>query len=113
MGSGGGTGSNGEGGRGGECYFSYDSIYIPREMGSGGGTGSNGEGGRGGGIIHMYISDELRVEGRLHSNGETGGGTTGGAGAGGSIYVVVGHLDGAGSIETFGGAGMEQLTRHY
>ena len=57
------------------------------------------------GIIHMYISDELRVEGRLHSNGEIGRGTTGGAGAGGSIYVVVGHLDGAGSFETFGGSG--------
>jgi hypothetical protein len=27
----------------------------------------------------MYISDELRVEGRLHSNGEIGRGTTGGA----------------------------------
>lgn len=53
----------------------------------------------------MYISDELRVEGRLHSNGEPGGGSRGGAGAGGSIYVVVGHLDGAGSIETVGGAG--------
>ena len=53
----------------------------------------------------MYISDELRVEGRLHSNGELGRGTTGGAGAGGSIYVVVGHLDGAGSIETVGGSG--------
>jgi hypothetical protein len=53
----------------------------------------------------MYIFDELRVEGRLHSNGEIGRGTTGGAGAGGSIYVVVGHLDGAGSFETFGGSG--------
>lgn len=61
----------------------------------------------------MYISDELRVEGRLHSNGERGGGTTGGAGAGGSIYVVVGHLDGAGSIETFGGPGMEYFCSFY
>ena len=51
----------------------------------------------------MYISYELRVEGRRHSNVE--GGSAGGAGAGGSIYVVVSHLDGAGSIETVGGAG--------
>jgi hypothetical protein len=55
-------------------------------------------------VSRVLISDELRVEGRLHSNGENGVGT-GGAGAGGSIYVVVGHLDGAGSIETVGGSG--------
>lgn len=53
----------------------------------------------------MYISDELRVEGRLHANGESGGGWTGGGGSGGSILVYVSHLDGEGSIEATGGRG--------
>jgi len=55
--------------------------------------------------MYLYIEDELRVEGRLHSNGETGG-TKAGGGAGGSIYIAVNHLDGTGKIETTGGAGM-------
>lgn len=53
----------------------------------------------------MYISDELRVEGRLHANGESGSGSTGGGGSGGSILVYVSHLDGEGSIEATGGRG--------
>ena len=58
------------------------------------------------GIIHMDVWDEVRVEGRLHSNGEAGAGSSAGGGAGGSIQIRVGHLDGAGSIETVGGNGM-------
>jgi len=53
----------------------------------------------------MYIIDELRVEGRLHSNGETGTNSQSGGGAGGSLYLSVNHLDGQGSIETTGGDG--------
>ena len=52
------------------------------------------------------MTDELRVEGRLHSNGETGSDSKAGGGAGGSIYVDVFHLDGTGSIEATGGNGM-------
>ena len=59
--------------------------------------------------MYLYIEDELRVEGRLHSNGETGG-TKAGGGAGGSIYIAVNHLDGTGKIETTGGAGMWLFT---
>ena len=55
----------------------------------------------------MYIVDELRVEGRLHANAESGGGYTGGGGAGGSILVYVKHLDGEGSIEATGGRGKD------
>lgn len=53
----------------------------------------------------MNITDVLRVEGRLHANGEAGQGETGGGGAGGSIQMIVQHLDGEGSIEVTGGRG--------
>ncbi|WAR26294.1 hypothetical protein MAR_011998 [Mya arenaria] len=105
-GSGGGHG--GRGGRGKSGYYSafaYDSIYNPSEIGSGGGNPPQGGGGRGGGIIYMYIEDELRVEGRLHSNGEVGSNNQAGGGAGGSLYLNVNHLDGTGFIETTGGDG--------
>lgn len=57
------------------------------------------------GVIYLYIQDELRVEGRLHSNGEMGSDSKAGGGAGGSLYISVNHLDGTGSIEATGGAG--------
>ena len=53
----------------------------------------------------MDIKETLRVEGRLHANGEEGQGQTGGGGAGGSLYLKVKHLDGSGSIEATGGRG--------
>lgn len=57
------------------------------------------------GIMYLFIEDELRVEGRLHSNGEKGGNSKAGGGAGGSIYLSVNHLDGTGKIEATGGNG--------
>ena len=53
--------------------------------------------------MELHIEDELLVEGRLHSNGEDGGDSWAGGGAGGSILIYVRHLDGLGSIETVGG----------
>jgi len=53
----------------------------------------------------MNISDELRLDGRLHANGEGGSYGYGGGGAGGSIYINVGHLDGSGQLEVIGGKG--------
>ncbi|KAH3816405.1 hypothetical protein DPMN_117921 [Dreissena polymorpha] len=55
--------------------------------------------------MYLYIKDELRVEGRLHSNGESAGNSKAGGGAGGSLYLDVNHLDGTGSIEVTGGNG--------
>ena len=51
----------------------------------------------------MY--ETMRIEGRLHSNGEPGEGSTGGGGAGGSILAYVVNFDGEGSIEATGGRG--------
>ena len=58
----------------------------------------------------FYINDTLRVEGRLHTNGEAGSSGAGG-GAGGSLLIYAFHLDGSGSIESNGGDGMFVLYR--
>ncbi|XP_071498055.1 uncharacterized protein [Diadema antillarum] len=98
----------GHGGRGGRSHHgiyssvAYGSTHWPREMGSGGGVG--GTGGRGGGTMMLHVNDTLRVEGRLHANGEDGQAGSGG-GAGGSLLLDVFHLDGSGSIEARGGDG--------
>ena len=55
------------------------------------------------GILELHISDELRVEGKLHANGEDGGDNEAGGGAGGAILIYVNHLDGLGWIEANGG----------
>ncbi|XP_070535283.1 uncharacterized protein [Ptychodera flava] len=106
------------GGRGGRwdngLYSSvaYDSMYTPSQPGSGGGNVFTDyynywkNGGRGGGVIHLEVHDTLRVEGRLHANGEDGrhdSDGSGGGGAGGSIMAHVGHLDGSGTVEVNGG----------
>ena len=52
----------------------------------------------------LRVNDTLRVEGRLHANGEDGYGRSGG-GAGGSLLIDAFHLDGSGSIEVTGGSG--------
>ena len=57
------------------------------------------------GIVHLFVSEELRIEGRLHANGEQGGNNNAGGGAGGSVYISTRHLDGTGSIEASGGDG--------
>lgn len=56
-------------------------------------------------MIHLNVSDVLRVEGRLHANGEEGQGQSGGGGAGGSIWMNIKRLEGEGSIEVTGGRG--------
>ena len=61
--------------------------------------------------IHVY--ETMRIEGRLHSNGESGQGNTGGGGAGGSILAYVTNFDGEGSIEATGGRGRLLLELHF
>ncbi|CAH1775844.1 unnamed protein product, partial [Owenia fusiformis] len=104
----------GRGGRPASGYYSamsYGSIYLPNTKGSGGGAPVHGLAGRGGGIFLIEVHETMRIEGRLHSNGEAGQGThgSGGGGAGGSILVYTHNLDGGGSIEATGGAGQSDL----
>ena len=56
------------------------------------------------GIFLLRVGETMRVEGRLHANGETGSGS-GGGGAGGAILAYIKHLDGEGSLEVVGGRG--------
>eukprot|EP00730_Choanoeca_flexa_P008417 TRINITY_DN12484_c2_g3_i1.p2 TRINITY_DN12484_c2_g3~~TRINITY_DN12484_c2_g3_i1.p2 ORF type:complete len:420 (-),score=73.88 TRINITY_DN12484_c2_g3_i1:3364-4623(-) len=73
-----GTGGS-HGGRGGlsldrsTTSFAYDSAFEPVEFGSGGGLGSDPAltgGSRGGGILRIELEETLRLEGRIHANGE-------------------------------------------
>ncbi len=57
------------------------------------------------GIFLINVAETMRVEGRLHANGEAGRGTIGGGGAGGSILAYTHNFDGEGSIEATGGRG--------
>jgi len=69
-------------------------------------------GGPGGGVVRMLVEGELAVDGAIIADGEAGavifpdaheGG--GGGGAGGSVWLQVGTLRGAGRIWARGGAG--------
>ena len=82
---------------------SYDSFHGPVMYGSGGGNGVSYEGGRGGGHVIFDVSNVLRLEGRIHANGERP--SDGGGGAGGSIVIRALNFDGEGSVEVNGGTG--------
>ena len=108
-----GAGGGSYGGRGGrgsaglQTSYSYGSIYEPTQYGSGGGNGIHGSvGGRGGGRIVFEISEMLRLEGRVHAEGEPGStnSDTSGGGAGGSIVIRALKFDGEGTVSVNGGS---------
>lgn len=108
-----GAGGGSHGGRGGrgsaglQTSYSYDSMYEPKQYGSGGGNGLSGSvGGRGGGRIVFEISQMLRLEGRVHANGEPGSDNSDGSGggAGGSIVIRALNFDGEGTVSVNGGS---------
>ena len=73
--------------------------------GSGGGNGLHSVGGRGGGRIVFEISEMLRLEGRVHANGESRSSSNpSGGGAGGSIVIRALNFDGEGSVTVNGGS---------
>ncbi|MDP6584271.1 MAG: hypothetical protein QF535_06420, partial [Anaerolineales bacterium] len=77
----------------------YGSIIRPVTIGSGGGNDFTE--GQGGGAILLNISDTLTVDGLISSNASTEG--SGGAGSGGSVYIIVDKLVGTGTISADGG----------
>ena len=85
-------------GRGGLYYEpvgeTYGSVYRPQELGA---SGRNG--GYGGGAIRINAKS-LIVDGKILANG-LGENQIGGAG--GSVWITTGRIEGSGSIETNGG----------
>ncbi len=81
----------------------YGNPAAPTYSGSGGGYGVGGgnPGAAGGGRVRI-TADRLVVDGALDARG-TDATQTAGAGAGGSIWVVVGTLGGAGEVSAAGG----------
>ncbi len=109
-------GGGGYGGQGGSGYYSdnfwsgtfyscdgggtYGSIIQPMDFGS-----SGGYGGAGGGIIRLNVGGTLLLDGNIESCGASMYDSGYGGGAGGSIWLTVGCLDGCGAIRADGGSG--------
>jgi hypothetical protein len=106
------SGWNGAGGAshggysGGKGSPTYGDLYQPVTFGSGGSGGGYGSGvGSGGGAIKITVTGSTVIDGLINANGQTavcGGGRVGGA-SGGSIYLNLATLSGAGTIKANGG----------
>jgi hypothetical protein len=119
FGPGGGGGSTGfstggsggsYGGKGGDGLATvalniYGSIIEPNQLGSGGGRGRDSNGVSGGGAIKLEIGNELKLNGSIRANGTSVGVTRGGAGSGGSIWIITKELTGNGNMSANGGDG--------
>ena len=92
---------------GGPTGISYGFPDQPTDWGSGGGSYPSGTtyGGPGGGALRLNVTGTLTVDGRISSDGGTGLTQACGGGSGGSIWLNVGKLAGAGVISANGGAG--------
>ncbi|MCC6235104.1 MAG: hypothetical protein IT580_20845, partial [Verrucomicrobiales bacterium] len=101
------AGSGGEGRDGSPPGANYGSITEPSEAGSGAPEAtsfSEGQGGDGGGALRLIVEGELRVDGRIESEGGAGGSYAGG-GSGGSLWISTPRLAGSGTLSVAGGPG--------
>ena len=106
-------GGGGHGGYGGASLsnapgggITSDAIIQPTLTGSRGGQGSlNSAGGYGGGSLQVSARGTLQLDGKISTDGLPSSGLNGGGGSGGSIFLQVGKLVGAGNISANGGAG--------
>lgn len=82
----------------GTTNATYGDLRAPIDCGTGG-RGRNGRQSRGGGAIKL-IANELNLQGQIIAHGQTYGETTpsAGGGSGGSIWLDVGVLSGAGDM---------------
>jgi hypothetical protein len=83
----------------------YGSIPSPSLAGSGGRTYSLFPGGSGGGAVRMTVTGNLRLDGKISTDGTAGGGSMGGGASGGSVWLSPGSFSGNGSISANGGSG--------
>jgi hypothetical protein len=79
------------------------------DLGSAGGTGVGQAGTAGGGALELTVNGTLTVNGAISANGVTlpasyGGVYHGGCGSGGSLWLMVGALQGGGAITANGGS---------
>ncbi|BFG18494.1 hypothetical protein CerSpe_047680 [Prunus speciosa] len=90
---------------GGDAY-SWSTLQDPRSFGSRGGSTSRevDYGGLGGGRVWLEIKTFLVVNGSVLAEGGDGG-TKGGGGSGGSIYIKARKMTGNGRISACGGNG--------
>jgi hypothetical protein len=107
VGGGGGHGGYGSpgAGLGATGGASYDSITSPATTGSSGGFSPPTFAGRGGGLIRLTVVGPLIADGRISADGTPGLAPGAGAGSGGTVFLTVGTLSGAGVISANGGAG--------
>jgi hypothetical protein len=108
QGSGGGYGSvGGASSSGAPGGISYGSITQPVDLGSGGGNGSGTYpgGAAGGGAIRLTVGNKLTLDGRIGSDGRAALQDDAGGGAGGSVWLTAGILEGAGLLTARGGNG--------
>ncbi len=93
------------GGRGAGTYgttpvtkFTYGNVVSPTNLGSGGLSN------KGGGAAWLSVAGQARIDGSINADAENRGYDYY-AGAGGSIWLIVGTLTGSGAISANGGAG--------
>lgn len=99
--------SSGGGGKAAPGGITYDTLLTPTIMGSGGGTYSTYlVGGAGGANIRLNVTGTLQVDGRISAAGMPGATANAGGGSGGSVWLTVATLSGAGVIAADGGAGI-------
>nr|KYP70139.1 hypothetical protein KK1_009347 [Cajanus cajan] len=114
-------GGGGHGGRGASCLvdtsklpedvwggdaYSWASLQNPFSFGSRGGSTSKeiDYGGLGGGLVRMVVHKVVEMNATVLADGADGG-TKGGGGSGGSIYIKAYRMTGNGMISACGGNG--------
>ena len=77
----------------------YGSLTAPVDFGSGGGSYLGSRRGRrwGGGAIRLNVAGMLMLDGRISADGSPGLAEGSGGGSGGSVWLTVGTLTGAGT----------------
>ncbi|HEX7653736.1 MAG TPA: carboxypeptidase regulatory-like domain-containing protein, partial [Verrucomicrobiae bacterium] len=107
-----GSGGGGYGGAGGQAAngtgggITYGSLTQPTDPGSGGGITSGPlYGSTGGGALHVSVAGSLTINGSLSAAGNAASQVRAGGGAGGSVWLNAGTVNGAGYLGAPGGNG--------